>query len=86
MLENLEKDKTSEGAERNKKRRNEDEAGCNDHTRHFELEKFGADPFRPIAEPGTEIEEVEFYAGCLKKMVQIERDMEPERRQRTCRV
>ncbi|XP_063949875.1 uncharacterized protein LOC135152721 [Daucus carota subsp. sativus] len=77
MLEDLEKDKDLGGAEGNKRRRTEDGPGGSGHALHIELEKFGNDLSNPIAEPGTETEEVELYAGCSGKMVRIGKDMEP---------
>ena len=76
MLEDLEKEKDLGGAEGNKRRRTEDGPGGSGHALHIELEKFGNDPSNPIAEPGTETEEVELYAGCSGKMVRIGKDME----------
>ena len=75
-----------DGAEGNKRRRTEDDSGGSGHTVHIELEKFGDDLSNPIAEPETETEEVELYAGCSGKMVRIGKDMEPGLKQKVMDV
>ena len=86
MLEDLDKDKTTEGSEGSKQRRTEEEPGGSGHTMHIELEKFGADLSSPIAELGTETEEVELYAGQSGKMVRIGKDMEPKLKKKVIEV
>lgn len=53
---------------------------------HIELQKFGSDLSNPIAEPRTETEKVELYAGCSGKMVKIAKDMEPELKKKVIEV
>lgn len=53
------------------RKRVEPEPSVSRQTLKIELEKYEADLSCPIAEPTAEVEEVELYAGCSRKMVQF---------------
>ncbi|XP_074377897.1 uncharacterized protein LOC141719418 [Apium graveolens] len=83
MLEDLEKDQDYEKPDETEKRkRAEAELSGSREALNIELEKFGADLSSPIAEPVTETEEVELYAGHSGKLVQIGRNMEKDMKEK----